>query len=200
MAAYGDEDPFIEPENVIANPSDFEDSNDIIAEYRKRSKEACCDSTCCCCSCSYYCWGMLLLIWWFVCSLVIITVLVLYLIGEIVCDEEMNNKYGCDFVDIWIGTLFAIQVLCLFVTILGIISLTKVKPILMIPMLLYVGLQFVVAIIQFFIYLFSGIFVIIIVFLEFWVFYKNYLIVKNLKFNIIFSIAIQYIVVVIQFR
>ena len=59
---------------------------------------------------------MLLLIWWLACSLVIIIVVVLYLIGEIVCDEEMNNKYegGCDFVNIWVGTLFAIQILCLF--------------------------------------------------------------------------------------
>lgn len=181
MAAYEDPNPLIngEPGHIQSIDSPINDIN-IVTEYRKRSSEACCNMSCCCMPISYYCCGMTLLLWWLIVSFIIIILVILYLCSIIVCSQEMNEKYegGCNFVDIWVGTVFSIQILCVFVVSLAIWSMCKVIPTLMIPILAYCILQFIVAIVQFFVYLFSGILIIIIVGLEFWVFYKNYRIVK----------------------
>ena len=198
MAAYDDngwqdeeEDdnkPLMEPHDSGIDSLEVDDYDDtfepiaydLVGEYTQRSEDACCKFQMLCLpDCSYYCIGCGILTWWISSGFIVMVITICYFNNIIQCSPAMDQQFhgGCTFVDIYAVTIFIFQILCIFVSILALVSLHRARSKYLIPTIWYCILQVVIAAVASLFYLASGIVFFVIVSLELFVFYRNYKIV-----------------------
>lgn len=186
---HQDEDPLLEQNILHTEITNVSNNNvdEMREEYLRIAKDDCVGLECCNHPCSYHCASFVLTVYWITRAILIILIIILYLCDIIHCDSSINIPIigDCNGLDSLIITILALQILCIFVCTLALISLKIVSSVLLIPIILYCCLMIILAFIQFFVSLMStlwgilSIFVLIAVGLEWWAFYKTCIIVKT---------------------
>ena len=161
--------------------------DELRMEFKRRSREACPGLDCCGNDCSFHCATSVISIYWMIRAILIIILIALYLFDVIECSNQFSMPIieDCDKLNSVIMTIFIIQILCIFVCLLALISSWVINSVLMIPIILYSILMLILVIVGFFISLMQTLwalldnFILIAVGLELWAFYKTCIIVKT---------------------